>query len=187
MFIAKIISGGQTGADTGGLRAALALGITTGGYAPKGYKTESGNNNHLALLGLVETESPSYTVRTELNVIFSDGTVLFGDMRSPGSKQTMLLCQRKKKPYICNPSVQEFFRWGEDNNIHILNVAGNRESRSKGLEEKVFRFLSQAIAVGGLTLTLPPPQCPQCLDPTKVKPKSSKKYTYTCDRCGLDF
>ena len=38
----QIISGGQTGADQGALRAALDLGISTGGVAPKGYKTETG-------------------------------------------------------------------------------------------------------------------------------------------------
>jgi len=37
-----VISGGQTGADRGGLIAAKELGIPTGGTAPLGYKTEAG-------------------------------------------------------------------------------------------------------------------------------------------------
>lgn len=36
----KIISGGQTGADMGGLEAAREYGFPTGGYAPKGWMTE---------------------------------------------------------------------------------------------------------------------------------------------------
>ena len=42
MFLTKIISGGQTGADYGALLAAHALGLETGGWAPKGWRTEDG-------------------------------------------------------------------------------------------------------------------------------------------------
>jgi hypothetical protein len=41
-----IISGGQTGADQGGLFAAEILKIKTGGYAPKGYRTEVPSKQH---------------------------------------------------------------------------------------------------------------------------------------------
>lgn len=37
-----IISGGQTGADQGGLDAGKALGLKTGGLMPKGWRTEAG-------------------------------------------------------------------------------------------------------------------------------------------------
>jgi hypothetical protein len=37
-----VISGGQTGADQGGLRATRACGIPTGGWAPRGWLTEAG-------------------------------------------------------------------------------------------------------------------------------------------------
>ncbi|HPN84875.1 MAG TPA: putative molybdenum carrier protein, partial [Victivallales bacterium] len=40
--IVKIVSGGQTGADRGGLDAAIALGIPHGGYCPKGRLAEDG-------------------------------------------------------------------------------------------------------------------------------------------------
>jgi hypothetical protein len=39
-MLAKVISGGQTGADQAGRRAARAAGIPTGGWAPLGWKTE---------------------------------------------------------------------------------------------------------------------------------------------------
>ena len=36
----KIVSGGQTGADRGGLLAAMDLGLDWGGWAPKGWRSE---------------------------------------------------------------------------------------------------------------------------------------------------
>ena len=43
----KIISGGQTGADLGGLEGARDAGIETGGWAPAGYRTEIGDQEEL--------------------------------------------------------------------------------------------------------------------------------------------
>ena len=42
MPIHRIISGGQTGADRGGLDAAIACNIPHGGWCPKGRKAEDG-------------------------------------------------------------------------------------------------------------------------------------------------
>jgi hypothetical protein len=36
----RVISGGQTGVDRIGLQAAVAMGLETGGTAPKGYMTD---------------------------------------------------------------------------------------------------------------------------------------------------
>ena len=41
-MITKIISGGQTGADRGGLDVAIRHGIPHGGWCPKGRKAEDG-------------------------------------------------------------------------------------------------------------------------------------------------
>ena len=41
-MIDRVISGGQTGADQAGWRAAKASGIPTGGWMPKGFLTEDG-------------------------------------------------------------------------------------------------------------------------------------------------
>ena len=40
----KVVSGGQTGADRAGLKAACILGIETGGWAPTGFATANGND-----------------------------------------------------------------------------------------------------------------------------------------------
>ena len=54
MSLRKVVSGGQTGADQAGLRAARAAGIETGGWAPKGWETEEGPAPWLSDYGLKE-------------------------------------------------------------------------------------------------------------------------------------
>ncbi|KKL74176.1 hypothetical protein LCGC14_2067470, partial [marine sediment metagenome] len=85
-MIKKVISGGQIGADMGGLFAAYtAPGIETGGWAPKGFRTEAGSKKILgAKYKLKETKSPTYPPRTKRNVLNSNGTVWFGSTKSPG-------------------------------------------------------------------------------------------------------
>ena len=41
-LVARIVSGGQTGADRGGLDAARAVGLPHGGWCPKGRQAEDG-------------------------------------------------------------------------------------------------------------------------------------------------
>lgn len=134
-MVKKVISGGQTGADQGGLKAAWALGILTGGWIPKGWRTDNGPDPGLAIYGLVETADDGYPNRTKRNVKDSNGTVLFGDISSPGCKLTIKLCRNIEhiRPYICNPTPSELREWIEEHNIHILNVAGNRERTHPGI------------------------------------------------------
>ncbi len=85
MPLRKIISGAQTGADRAGLDAAVELGLETGGWIPHGGRIDEGNHPELIpLYGLKETFGPDYPTRTLNNVLDSDGTVLFGNMNSPG-------------------------------------------------------------------------------------------------------
>jgi hypothetical protein len=46
----RIISGGQTGADQAGWRAARACGVPTGGFMPLGFLTEGGPRPEFAAL-----------------------------------------------------------------------------------------------------------------------------------------
>ena len=81
----KIISGGQTGADQGGLYGARDAGFPTGGYAPSGFLTEDGPEPELLKgFGLVDS-GLDYTGRTELNVRESDITLWFGNTGTPGT------------------------------------------------------------------------------------------------------
>lgn len=129
----KIISGGQRGADRAGLEAARALGIATGGTAPKGWKVrlptgEDVGDPELAGFGLVESRSTSYAARTRQNVKNSDGTVWFGYALAPGGKVTIGHCKKLGKPCIVNPTAEELAAWVVEHGIAVLNVAGNRES-----------------------------------------------------------
>lgn len=96
----KIVSGGQTGADQGGLAAAAQLGLETGGFAPPGYLTASGHNPALLrdVYGLVETSGGGssvarmYASRTQLNIADSQATVAFWLRPSPGTDCTVGYC-----------------------------------------------------------------------------------------------
>lgn len=146
-MITKIISGGQTGADRGGLEAGKELGIKTGGTAPPEFMTEKGPDITLKLFGLVEgEEDPSiYPKRTRKNVYDSDGTVWFGDQFSPGGRLTIGAARSLNRPRIINPTIIELKRWIRKHNISILNVAGNRESRNRGIAEVTKTVLIKAI------------------------------------------
>jgi hypothetical protein len=151
-MVKKIISGGQTGADRAGLDAAKILGITTGGYCPRGYLTEEGRDLKLKKYRLKETRTNKYETRTIKNVMASDGTVIFcrtdymKRIIGEGTKLTFYTAKEKQKPVIINPSKVKFLKWLKENEIGVLNVAGNRESQSPGIYEKTKLFLIKALS-----------------------------------------
>ena len=152
--VLKIISGGQTGADQGGLAAGFHLKLETGGWMPKGFRTDTGPFKHAQLLGMREHSSYSYPPRTKLNVRESDGTLLFGNLNSPGTKLTKSTCVYEKRPFFevhwqsgkPLPSVSRFRYWLAEEEIQVLNVAGNRESKMPGIAKAVFDFLVLALS-----------------------------------------
>lgn len=144
-MVKKIISGGQTGGDRGGLEAGKRLGLQTGGTAPKGYKTENGSDPSLKNFGLIEHESSNYRYRTIENVKNSDGTIWFGKTDSPGAILTINSAKRLNRQLMINPTIELFKRFVEQKNIEILNVAGNRASKFPGIQEYVQNFLITAL------------------------------------------
>ena len=144
-----IISGGQTGADKGGLTAGRALGLVTGGWAPQGWRTDTGPAPELASFGLVEHASPAYPQRTEANVLRGDATLLFGYAGSPGARLTSRLCQTHHRPLFFRPWLSDqpvpdaaaFREWLLAHRVGVLNVAGNREAGQPGIEAAVHAFL----------------------------------------------
>lgn len=153
MKLTKVISGGQTGADMGGLLAARNLGIPTGGVAPLDWHTEDGPQPKLLLsFGLFQCSNPGYLARTRANVQLSDGTIIFGDMKGGGSLFTLNQCTELEKPWIPMhlvpfiPTHQyDFLDWLVAHDIQTLNVAGNRESKNPGIQEKVRKFLETTL------------------------------------------
>jgi hypothetical protein len=149
--LSRIISGGQTGADRGGLDAAIALGIPHGGWCPKGRQSEDGRIP--AKYELQETESSDYPVRTERNVRDSDGTVVFtyGEPQG-GCALTVELATKHGKPCLAmdlieNPpdeAARRLREWVDREQIRVLNVAGSRESTWPGIAEDVQGILAVA-------------------------------------------
>lgn len=154
MLIAKVISGAQTGADIAGLIWAKKNKLVTGGHIPKGFRTDEGAHPEYAkLYGIVETQDTGYPLRTRMNVMQGDGTLLFGQMNSPGCKLTTKYCVDYRKPvhivewpyngpYIDLVEDRQAFRkWINENNIHTLNIAGNRENSNPGIGQALYHFL----------------------------------------------
>lgn len=154
----RILSGGQTGADQGGLLAARELGIPTGGTAPKGWMTENGAAEQLLRsFGLIECSEPGYDARTRRNVLEAEGTLLLGSYSSGGSALTAQIAKDAAKAFFHVPFPRsaeaepldrvlvEFTEWLTTSRILILNVAGNRESQNPGLQEFTKRFLISAL------------------------------------------
>ena len=154
-MIEKVISGAQTGADRGGLLAAKALGIPTGGWCPRGRLAEDGVIP-AEFNTLQETLTPDYPTRTEWNVRDSDATVLFtwGIRLTPGSRLTENLAKRYDKP-ISRFDIKDADEDGvatiikvflEHVDAKVVNIAGSRESKAPGIQAKVERILRLALA-----------------------------------------
>jgi hypothetical protein len=150
-MLEKIISGGQTGADQAGWRAARAFGVTTGGSMPKGFLTEVGLQPELAKeFGAREMPTDRLEARTEQNVCDSDATLWFGETTTSGAHATIATCQRRRKPCLpIYPSAafqpSQAAAWIANHGVRTLNVAGNRESDEPGIGARVERFLAEVL------------------------------------------
>lgn len=160
-MLRKIVSGGQTGVDRAALDSArLQTAFSWGGWCPKGRVAEDGqlgeeyfSSDRLGC-GLKEASSSRPAQRTRLNVRDSDATLIIrsGKILSPGTKLTIKLLRESQKPYrICDPykvyTVPRVVQWicqpqADGKIIEILNVAGPRESKSKGLYARTFQYLT---------------------------------------------
>lgn len=148
MTLAKVICGFQSGADQAGARAAKALGIPTGGSMRDRFLTEDGPRPEFAeLYGAVAIPGGSYPDRTFANARDSDGTLWIGSTTSRGYASTWGACESftpSKPTFIVGPGTKpsEAAEWIIDNDIHVINIAGNRESVSPGIGERAERFLT---------------------------------------------
>lgn len=143
----RIISGGQTGADTAGLDWAIRNGMPHGGWCPKGRKSESGRIDQKYLL--VETPTANYLQRTELNVVDADATIIFtlADSLTGGSLKTQEFALKHRKHLLhFRPGVHpKFIRsFLAANQARCLNIAGSRESTAPGISAFVMGALDLA-------------------------------------------
>jgi Circularly permutated YpsA SLOG family len=148
-MITLVVSGGQSGADQAGWRAAQVCGIETGGWMPLHFMTEDGPDGSLGrLYGAKAMPTGSYAARTARNVRESDGTIWFGTTDTPGAKTTLEVCELWRKPVmIIEPHrsilPSDAVQWLRNHSqIQVLNIVGNRESKNPGIGERVERFLT---------------------------------------------
>jgi hypothetical protein len=148
----KIVSGGQTGVDRAALDAALAAGLPCGGYVPKGRRAEDGVIPQR--YPLQECDAPDYAVRTELNVIHSDATLILNRGKlDGGTSATIEFCQEHDKP--CSvvqlervsveqaaASIAYFLSQAKP---RTLNIAGPRESKCPGIYQATLELLRRAL------------------------------------------
>jgi hypothetical protein len=166
-MIERIVTGGQSGADLAGWRAAKAAGIACYGWMPKGFLTEDGPRPEYAgLYGAREHSSKEYPPRTRANVAENCVVLWFGDPRSRGGKLT-LGCARERGVFtyvIESPrsewgsdavarhvlnafEQQRYFDWITIHQRNSLMVAGNRESSSPGIGRWVEEFVGEVIVI----------------------------------------
>jgi len=150
----KIISGGQTGADRAGLDAAIKLGLDYGGYIPRGRMTERGPLS-FKYKRMTELSSRGYRLRTIRNVLKADATLIFcSGSPSGGTALTLRTARAAEKPCLLvnfrnldtKGAAQAIKTWIGELKPTILNVAGPRESKSRGMHKKVLAVLLIALS-----------------------------------------
>lgn len=143
----KIISGGQTGADKTALECAKALGLETGGTAPKLWRTENGADLTLRDdFGLKESQSYDYAARTVQNVKDGDVTLWFGKKGSPGYWCTKNACTKHGKEFYEDLTPLKLVY--VVNTFEIVNFAGNRFSKNPDVVPEVqaaFKTIAEAM------------------------------------------
>lgn len=151
-MVKRIVSGGQTGADRGGLDAAIELGIAQGGFCPKGRLAEDGAIP--ARYRLRETPSAVYAERTRRNVETAEATVLFTAGRPPAGARSPPRSRALGKPLLhidlarltVDAAIAALRRFPDAAAVRVLNVAGSRESQAPGIAADVKRVIVGALS-----------------------------------------
>jgi hypothetical protein len=148
MRIKKIISGGQSGVDIGVLDFSIENKISCDGWCPKGRCNEDGFIPYH--YPLKEAPLEDTACRTFLNILDSDGTLILSlkNYLQDGTDLTHNLCLLIKKPVLIldlNDSISTNILLAKEfiaqNEIEVINIAGNRESQSQGIYRKTIEFL----------------------------------------------
>lgn len=148
----RVISGGQTGVDRAALDVAIDLRIPHGGWCPRGRRAEDGRIASRYLLQ--ETASRDYWVRTEMNVVDSDATlILYKNALRGGSELTYRMTKKHLRPALCldlsvdqHLDVSNALQWLYHAAVNTLNVAGPRESSCVGIYDTSRHFLHQLLS-----------------------------------------
>lgn len=156
-------SGGQTGVDVAALRAARRAGLETGGTMPRGWRTLDGPRPGYAVeFGLVQHPfSSAYPPRTLANVLAADATLrIAADLGSPGELTTWAAIVRARSRHLDvrlervvglptfspDREAEEVARWIVEHRVATLNVAGNSERTTPGIERAAESYLDDVFA-----------------------------------------
>ena len=154
-MIKRIVSGGQTGVDRAALDVAIKLGIAHGGWIPRGRLTESGALPQK--YQLKETSSSQYSVRTEKNVVDTDGTLIMthGPLIG-GTEYTRKMAVKHSRPWLhmdldrtaAFHAATTINNWIQQKKIEILNVAGPRASEDPAIYQDTLNILESVYYLG---------------------------------------
>jgi len=148
MLPQRIISGGQTGVDRAALDVALALGISCGGWCPRGRRAEDGPIDRR--YPMRETGGSDPGERTRQNVADGEATLILA--RRPLSGGTALTHDWAEKlgkaslvidPCASDAASAAVAAWLAEHVPQVLNVAGPRESESPGIYQESRAFLTK--------------------------------------------
>ena len=153
--VARLVSGGQTGADRAALDVAIERGLPHGGWCPRGGRAEDLTTPPGLLLvypRLTEAPSDDPAVRTRWNVRDSDATLVVrrAGVRSPGTDLTVAVAVELDRPHLVTTG--EVGKAGEVvdwllglGGLLTLNVAGPRESEQPGAYDDTRRLLAEVL------------------------------------------
>jgi hypothetical protein len=134
---------------------AIKLGIAHGGWVPRGRLTENGElpqKYHLK-----ETSSTHYSVRTEKNVVDTEGTLILSHgPLAGGSEYTREMAVRHRRPWIhidldrtaAFHAATAINKWILQKKIEILNVAGPRASEDPSIYQDTLNILESVYYLG---------------------------------------
>ena len=135
--------------DRAALDVAAELGIPGGGWCPRGRKAEDGRIPER--YPLREAPTTLYAQRTEWNVRDSDATLILtaGDLTG-GTALTKTCADELGRPCLdvdlsCPPDRRALFEWLRTHDVHVLNVAGPRESTQPGIYAQAAAFLREIL------------------------------------------
>jgi hypothetical protein len=148
MLPQHIISGGQTGVDRAALDVALALGISCGGWCPRGRRAEDGPIDRR--YPLLETSGSDPVERTRRNVADADATLIVAPLPLSGGSALTRVCAEKSgkillviDPTTADAALAAVAGWLAEHAPGVLNVAGPRESESPGIYRESRAFLTK--------------------------------------------
>jgi hypothetical protein len=151
--VAKVVSGGQTGADRAALAAARALGLPIGGWVPLGRWAEDGRVPD-ELAEMRETDSRDPAERTVRNVIDSDGTLIVSHgALGGGSALTRTAAEERGKPWLwldlaldpAEDAAARAIAWIAEREIRVLNVAGPRASEDPRIYDATLALVTTVL------------------------------------------